>query len=478
MSAVNRNAPCPCGSGKKYKKCCLQKYQARESLWRQLRNTEEQLSQKLIAYLAEEYPHEILSDAWTAFVNYRENPVFEFDSVENMMFFPWLLFNWIPDPDLAEDLDLPSGERLAEAYLARHESTLSGLEKELIRLSVEAPLSFYEILEIFPGQGFKLRDIFTGREVDLMERVGSQNARLHHILLLKNIQYQDVAIAIGTAPTLIPPRYKIEIIQLRSDMQEESEVPTDQDLKQWEDQIRELYFKIREQLIRPPVITNTDGDPLCFHELHYEITASPAEAFEKLQTLAAAAATPEELLEEAEFDAAGKLVSIEFPWARKGYRGMPSFSNTTLGHLIISKNKLTASVNSENRATKLDREIRKRLGNRVKHLSTEIKPLDEMLEKAGGPSLEEEEEEEKQALLNSPEIQEYLDQTLHDHWKSWLDMTIPALGGMTPRQAIQTAAGREMVKALLDDIEDTEKRGQGNLKQQKYIDWVRKELGL
>ena len=25
MSAVGRNAPCPCGSGKKYKKCCANK---------------------------------------------------------------------------------------------------------------------------------------------------------------------------------------------------------------------------------------------------------------------------------------------------------------------------------------------------------------------------------------------------------------------------------------------------------------------
>ncbi|MDP7135072.1 MAG: SEC-C metal-binding domain-containing protein, partial [Planctomycetota bacterium] len=25
MSKVKRNAPCPCGSGKKYKKCCMAK---------------------------------------------------------------------------------------------------------------------------------------------------------------------------------------------------------------------------------------------------------------------------------------------------------------------------------------------------------------------------------------------------------------------------------------------------------------------
>jgi hypothetical protein len=30
MNAIGRNEPCPCGSGKKYKKCCLQRDEARE----------------------------------------------------------------------------------------------------------------------------------------------------------------------------------------------------------------------------------------------------------------------------------------------------------------------------------------------------------------------------------------------------------------------------------------------------------------
>ena len=29
MSKISRNAPCPCGSGKKYKKCCLNREEAK-----------------------------------------------------------------------------------------------------------------------------------------------------------------------------------------------------------------------------------------------------------------------------------------------------------------------------------------------------------------------------------------------------------------------------------------------------------------
>jgi hypothetical protein len=50
MPKVGRNEPCPCGSGKKYKRCCLEKNQAseREALAtaRQARAVSEQVDSK------------------------------------------------------------------------------------------------------------------------------------------------------------------------------------------------------------------------------------------------------------------------------------------------------------------------------------------------------------------------------------------------------------------------------------------------
>jgi tetratricopeptide (TPR) repeat protein len=41
MAKINRNAPCPCGSGKKYKRCCLSQDQAAAVLRRQQAALEE-----------------------------------------------------------------------------------------------------------------------------------------------------------------------------------------------------------------------------------------------------------------------------------------------------------------------------------------------------------------------------------------------------------------------------------------------------
>ncbi len=39
------------------------------------------------------------------------------------------------------------------------------------------------------------------------------------------------------------------------------------------------------------------------------------------------------------------------------------------------------------------------------------------------------------------------------HWDDWLDMRVPALGHLTPREAAETPAARERLTALLDHFE-------------------------
>lgn len=51
-----------------------------------------------------------------------------------------------------------------------------------------------------------------------------------------------------------------------------------------------------------------------------------------------------------------------------------------------------------------------------------------------------------------------LEQFIRRHYAHWCDETIPALGGLTPRQAIVTPAGLERVKGLLRAYEDGEER--------------------
>ena len=48
---IGRNAPCPCGSGKKYKQCCLGKENvSNDLLWRRLGEAYDRLSKNLMTH--------------------------------------------------------------------------------------------------------------------------------------------------------------------------------------------------------------------------------------------------------------------------------------------------------------------------------------------------------------------------------------------------------------------------------------------
>jgi hypothetical protein len=56
----------------------------------------------------------------------------------------------------------------------------------------------------------------------------------------------------------------------------------------------------------------------------------------------------------------------------------------------------------------------------------------------------------------SPEIQAALRAYLEDYERQWVDDHIPALGGLTPREALQHPASRRDLLALLDDMPEVE----------------------
>jgi hypothetical protein len=100
-----------------------------------------------------------------------------------------------------------------------------------------------------------------------------------------------------------------------------------------------------------------------------------------------------------------------------------------------------------------------------------------MLRDTPGTSRDEDEAEQAR-LLAQPEVQQEMEQMMAAHWHSWVEMKLPALGGQSPMEAVQSADGREMVMALLGDMERREQRQPGGVSQQPYIEWARAHLGL
>jgi len=63
---IGRNDACPCGSGKKYKRCCLEQQLVTYSLWAQQRDESDALTRAMIRYVRNNH-EDLALDAWKEF---------------------------------------------------------------------------------------------------------------------------------------------------------------------------------------------------------------------------------------------------------------------------------------------------------------------------------------------------------------------------------------------------------------------------
>jgi hypothetical protein len=225
-------------------------------------------------------------------------------------------------------------------------------------------------------------------------------------------------------------------------------------LNDWEIEIRETYLDCDRRLHTPPQLCNTDGDPLEFHKVVYDIDSADT-AFEKLASLCVTEAA-DELRDAAEKAADGSIRRAELSWDRKGHKMSPGMPNTVLGHVVIDGRRLTVEVNSAQRAQAIRGEIERRLDTGARFRIDEITGLDKMLAGEAPGMPEQKSSAEHEALMQNPEVRSIMGEMVRRHWEGWVDEKLPALGGRTPRKAVKTADGREAVEALLAHAERAE----------------------
>ena len=478
-----RNDPCPCGSGKKYKQCCLKTEQVQpeeEFLWRRIRRVIEGSPMQMLEFTTTHFGKAALTEARDDFMPW-EDEAFAIDTPHMPVFMPWFFYEWLPDPRYTsvkhEALD---GRTPGRAYLDKKARQLDPLLVRYIEQCCAIPFSYYDVIEVRPGEGFTLRDIFTGGEIGVIEQAGSRQSQAGDILFGKVVTIDGVSLLEACAPFMFPPMNKSAILKLRKKM-ERSKLPlTPERLREYRYDMLSLYHDITDRLLNPPMpqLQNTDGDPLLLHKLIYDLACSPREALDSLRQLNLTAGD-ESILADAEFDPAGELRKIEFSWQKPGNKKHKNWNNTILGHLKIEERELTAEVNSENRAKKIRALVEEMLPG-ARYKTTVIESLQAMLaqaEREGETPASRQRQKEQDEFNNLPEVQAKIAEYMYQHYRNWPEEKLPALNDKTPLQAVKTRDGREMVEALLLDIERRGQRTSPPL-DPAIIAELRKRLGL
>jgi hypothetical protein len=450
---VGRNDPCPCGSRKKFKHCCLKKEWPEptptDTPWSRQRDASDRLTPALLKLAAREFGENLLL-AWADFNQVDVPKPLEDYPDEEAIFSPYLIFNWDPGAPARRRSGKPRAGIVASMYIEKNLSRLSDLELLILEQAFSQPISFYEIVRSNPGRSVVLRDVLIGGETEVEEHTASKTMRPGDVVYAQIWKLPEVATLGRLAPRPISPDKKVDIVELRAKMRrkiaKKNRELSASDLLQYSEQIRTVYLDLRDAMFRPKKLVNTDGEPWVPHTLTFRVGSAQV-AFDALASLAWGR-TKVELEQDAEWSTDGSLQKVAFDWIGKGNRIHKTWDNTILGHLSISGQTLVVEVNSANRAEKIREQIEKRLGLHATHLSITSQTLEESFAKRGQQA-EAAPPRSGASKPPGPELQRQFAAELQNEVRAWIHTRIPALGGRTPLQAVADQDGKEMVEALL-----------------------------
>lgn len=453
---IGRNDFCPCGSGKKYKKCCLEKLQpsADELAWRRIHSSHVQLTRKLMEFTAKTYGPAGYDEAWDEFNLWSNEEPFDPQSPLHPMFGPWMFHHWIPDfenTNLGDEI--PTEVSPSQHFLDKFRRRLDALEIEDLEESLRRPYSFYDVVECNPGFWVKVQDLLTEDYFTVSEKMGSQAMKAGDLLFGKVVTVRDICMFDGLAPLAFPPQYTVKIIPLRKKFKKVHKSFTSEILREYDIELLEIFWDFYENLRNPqmPILSNTDGHLLVPHKLVFAIESTD-EAFNALHDLNFNA-TKEELYSDAVLFEDGKIKSIEFPWLVRGNKKNKHWENTVLGHVRLESGKMIVEVNSKERSKNFLSVLKKRMPKGWTLLETVTEDLRSQLKNQIQSGAVFEEDEATKELNERPEVKAAMAKMNEGHWKNWPTTRLPALQGKTPIEAVRSKDGRAMVDALLTDFE-------------------------
>ena len=153
----------------------------------------------------------------------------------------------------------------------------------------------------------------------------------------------------------------------------------------------------------------------------------------------------------AELDAEGRVRRVSFAWKVAGNAMHRGWENTIHGHVEIDGDRLVADVNSAERAARLKEIVESRCPH-ARHTGTDVQTPEEALARSAGGE-EPPGGVDAASLAQNPEVQERIRAMTAEHYEDWIRQEIPALGGLSPMDAVREKGGREKVEALIAQIE-------------------------
>ena len=454
LKKISRNDLCYCGSGKKYKKCCLQKEEEQktvvEFLYPRFRRMEWEITDKYLLDYADKIdcfpsPYDIWDDVFCDGLPQEIDKDLVFTE-----FFMWFsLLDWTSSKKTSDTRGFKADKTIAMNYLESHRHDLSNDEIEFIQQIDNSYYSFYKILRIQEDNLIIVKDLLLGCSHNIIDKLGADSLVEGNIIYARFITMQEISMFVGIMPYVLHQENELRIIGVRESLKKEYKKITSEILSSLKYVLLDLFLVIFQSNITVPRLNNTDGEEMVFITSYFELSNATVEEVYLALLPMTLSKDKKDFMDEAKKDKRGNLVEIEIPWLKGKNKVHKHWDNTVLGHIKIEKKRIVLDVNSNERMEKGRKEIEKYLGDKIVYKNSVIESQEQlMLRKAH------EDDKHEETILESPESQEYIDDFIKKHWNNWLTEKLPVLDDQTPREASKTELGREKLEALLSSYEE------------------------
>lgn len=369
---ARRNDPCPCGSGRKFKFCCLH-------------------AQRQVPL-----PDRV-SWIWTKLTWFCLRGGLE-DEVDEVV---EALESDVPEYELLAVSLVLFQDGAIDRFLAERGPVLPDDERNLVAQWALVDRSVHEVAEVTPGAGVVLRDIRTGDVVEVRERLGSTQLSVGDLLYAHVVPDGETHQMVGGVVS-IPLRLRDQLVTLLDEGYDALDLA-----------------ELLAAGVAAPEMHTTEGEPIVLGEAHFFV-ADPS-----------AVVALDNVLEREAEGTWSESVEVE---GRRWIRGI----------VVHEGDELVVSANSEARIARL-RHIVETTVPGASLVSESSRTPAQVLAERPSPEL-------AQAAPLPPGAAEALDAFVREQEDRWVDESVPALGGLTPRQAAADPTRREQLVALLHEF--------------------------
>jgi len=163
MTKVGRNDPCPCGSGRKFKKCCHDK----RATTGYTRTDRAHALAKLDRFIGAELGPEddaAFEEFWGTLADRAGELDDDASEQSGAVIDSWFAF----------DRPLDDGRPPVDQFLEIHDQMPAG-ERAFLEIVRDTSMRLYEVVDAVPGVSLTLRDLLEGDQVTVRERLGSRS---------------------------------------------------------------------------------------------------------------------------------------------------------------------------------------------------------------------------------------------------------------------------------------------------------------